>query len=108
MEAAKPVSCNQFPMLDVDDAIKLVLETVQPLSFTSVHLGDACGRIVAEEIRAKDPFPAFNTSIMDGYAVLGPLKAGAYPLQERLLAGSSVETTLQPGPRGTRNTYYYL
>lgn len=97
MDVSKTVPCHQFPMLDVDDAVKLVLTTVKPLPPTSVPLSLACGRIVASNITATDPFPAFNTSIMDGYAVHGPLKAGSYPLQERVHAGSSVDTTLMPG-----------
>jgi molybdopterin molybdotransferase len=97
MDTPKIIPCQQFPMLDVDDAVKLVLTSVVPLAPTTVPLSQACGRIVANDITAADPFPAFNTSIMDGYAVHGPLKAGSYPLQERLHAGSSVETTLMPG-----------
>ena len=97
MQSMDPIPCHQFPMLDVDEAIKIVLSTVEPLPPAIVPLGESCGRIIANKIVASDPFPSFNTSIMDGYAVHGPLIAGSYPVQERLHAGSSVETTLGEG-----------
>ena len=60
---------------------------------------EACGRVVAREIRANDPFPPFRASIMDGYAVCGDLAPGVYTVQDlRLLAGVNAAEQPLAGP----------
>ena len=49
-------------------------------------------------IRAMDPFPAFPASIMDGYAVRGPLEPGVYSVMKRIHAGDdNVSEELKQG-----------
>jgi molybdopterin biosynthesis enzyme len=50
---------------------------------------EACGKVVAFDVVAVDPFPSFRASIMDGYAVVGGLLPGIYPVQQRVHAGDS-------------------
>ena len=82
---------SKYPMISVEDAIIHVLQatdiTVTAID-SEVPLMEACGRVVAKDIKANDPFPSFRASIMDGYAVCGVLQPGQYPVQEqRLHAG---------------------
>ena len=56
-------------MISADDALRIVLEAVQPLGIERVPLLDALGRVLAEEIRSPRDIPGFDNSAMDGYAV---------------------------------------
>jgi molybdopterin molybdotransferase len=50
-----------------------VLDAVRPLAAEEVPLGEALGRILADEVRSAIDVPPFDSSAMDGYAVVaGP------------------------------------
>ena len=52
-----------------DEALALLKGRIAPLSATErVALADAVGRVLAEEVRAPRPVPAFDNSAVDGYA----------------------------------------
>lgn len=53
----------------VEDHLARVLEEIQPLPPIEVGLMDAHGCILAEDVKAPWPLPAFDNSAMDGYAV---------------------------------------
>lgn len=52
-----------------DDARSLILGHARPLGIERVPLLDACGRVLAHEVRAPWDMPRWNNSAMDGYAV---------------------------------------
>ena len=56
-------------LLPVDDALGRLLTGVAPLDPESVALGDALGRVLAEDLAARLTQPPFPASAMDGYAV---------------------------------------
>ena len=56
-------------LTEFEHARALVLEHAQPLAPQSVALGEALGRVLAEEVRAPEDVPAFDNSAMDGFAV---------------------------------------
>jgi len=56
-------------MIPVSEAIQIVLEYTRKLDVESVALGDAPGRILAEDIVADTDLPPFDRAQMDGYAV---------------------------------------
>src|SRR5438309_7338931 len=56
-------------MIPITVAIKIVLQHSPKLETESVSLGDARGRILAEDIVADSDLPPFDRSQMDGYAV---------------------------------------
>ena len=56
-------------LLEIDEARRLVLDAVRPLPSESVELAGALGRVLAEEVAAEEPVPAFDGSAMDGFAV---------------------------------------
>ncbi len=58
-----------FPMFSLEEALKLILDTVQsgPLEF--IHTRDSFQRICGRDILAPIDLPRFDNSAMDGYAV---------------------------------------
>lgn len=56
-------------LLPVDEALERILEGVKPLPAEMVRIGEADGRILAEQLKAQRTQPPFNASAMDGYAV---------------------------------------
>jgi len=61
-----------------DDAMRLVMDAVKPISRTElVALADADGRVVARDITAAMDVPPFDRAAMDGYAVVAADTFGA-------------------------------
>src|SRR6266581_3579720 len=60
---------SAYPLIDADAAALLVLEHTPVLGMERVQLADAIGRVLAEDLVASGPLPAFPSSAVDGYAV---------------------------------------
>ena len=58
-------------MIEMDDAIRIVLENTRTIDTTRVGLGDVLGRVLAEEVRSDIDMPPFDKALMDGYALRG-------------------------------------
>jgi molybdopterin molybdotransferase len=59
-----------FKVMSVDDTKKLLKETFKKkVQEEEVELNNALGRIISEDITAKDNVPPFKRSTVDGYAV---------------------------------------
>jgi len=56
-------------MIPVSEAIQIILQHTRKLEVESVALGDAMGRVLAEDIVADSDLPPFDRAQMDGYAV---------------------------------------
>jgi molybdopterin molybdotransferase len=56
-------------MIDYEDARKKVLSRARPLEPEVIALVKAFGRVLAEDIKAREPVPPFRKATMDGYAV---------------------------------------
>jgi len=56
-------------MLEVQEALKLLLDAVRPLDAVEVALAEALGRTLAETAVADRDFPPTDRSAMDGFAV---------------------------------------
>lgn len=55
--------------LGLQEALRLTLESIKPLSAENVSLVDSVGRIAASDLNAQVDSPAVDTSLKDGYAV---------------------------------------
>jgi molybdopterin molybdotransferase len=66
-------------MISFDEARRLVLAHVVPLTEERVALYDGLGRVLARAVSARGPFPPFSASAMDGYAVSTSLFEGSGP-----------------------------
>ena len=56
-------------LLNVDAAIERILAGISPLPSERVDIGQALGRVLAQDIRAEISLPPFPNSSVDGYAV---------------------------------------
>jgi molybdopterin molybdotransferase len=66
-------------MLSFDVALTRVLDAARRVEAETVDLADAGGRVLAEDLIAEEPLPAFDYSAMDGYAVASGDLTGAGP-----------------------------
>jgi molybdopterin molybdotransferase len=63
------VRASIYPLVDADEAAALVLDRTPVLPKERVAVGEAVGRVLAEDLRAPSELPAFSTSAVDGFAV---------------------------------------
>ncbi|MCQ3929246.1 MAG: molybdopterin molybdenumtransferase MoeA [Chloroflexi bacterium] len=64
-------------MLTVEEALRRILATVQPLHTENVGLHEALGRVLGVEVQASYDLPPFDNSSMDGFAVIAADVAGS-------------------------------
>ena len=70
-------------MITVAEAQAAVLARCCAVGLEEVYFEDALGRVLAEDVYAKDPLPPFPASIKDGYFFLNmflPLDHDSTPL----------------------------
>jgi molybdopterin molybdotransferase len=81
-------------VLTIAEARERVLAAVRPLPAEVVPLEEALGRVLAEEVRSDEDLPPFDSSAMDGYAVVaGP--ARELPVVGESRAGRPASRALQ-------------
>ncbi|QSZ34195.1 hypothetical protein DSL72_005784 [Monilinia vaccinii-corymbosi] len=62
---------SPYPMLSVDEALKLISTHTPPPQAVKVEVnGDVVGSVLAEDVTANEAVPAYRASIVDGYAVI--------------------------------------
>jgi molybdopterin molybdotransferase len=91
---------STYPLIDADGAAAVVLEHTPVLGIERVALAHCIGRVLAEDLVAQAPLPAFPSSAVDGYAVragdagkqlrVAGESAAGKPFDGRLTAGSTV------------------
>ncbi|MFH1037737.1 MAG: gephyrin-like molybdotransferase Glp [PVC group bacterium] len=91
-------------MISIEKALSIILDRIRPLESTSLVLSDCPGRVLAENISARENIPPFANSAMDGYAVRAADTRGASPenpvtlaVLEDLPAGQVSPTTVETG-----------
>lgn len=60
---------DRRPLLSVEEARARILSAFAPLTPISVHIFEALGLVLAEDVTAAEDVPPFRNSAMDGYAV---------------------------------------
>lgn len=68
---------NAGGLVELPDAQAAILAAVRRLAGERVALEQALGRVLAEDLRAEEPVPSFDSSAMDGFAVRAEDLAGA-------------------------------
>jgi molybdopterin molybdotransferase len=63
------VRASTYPLVDADVAAALVLDRTPVLPKERVAIGEAVGRVLAEDMSAPAELPAFATSAVDGFAL---------------------------------------
>ncbi len=74
-------------MIELKEALRLVLGAAKPLGTERVELGDALGRILAEDVAADMDIPPFDKATMDGYACRRADLGNALTVVETIPAG---------------------
>ena len=64
-----PTPENSKDLISVDDALEQVVAAFRPLAAELVSVGQALGRVLAEDVHARLTQPPAAVSAMDGYAV---------------------------------------
>ncbi|MEA2467627.1 MAG: molybdopterin molybdotransferase [Thermoleophilaceae bacterium] len=83
-------------LISIAEARERVLAAARPLSPEDVPLDASLGRVLASDARADGDLPPFDSSAMDGYAVVaGP--EGELPVVGESRAGSPSDRPLAPG-----------
>jgi molybdopterin molybdotransferase len=83
-------------LISIAEARERVLEHAHPLAPEDMELDHALGRVLAEDARAEGDLPPFDSSAMDGYAVIaGP--AAELPVVGESRAGSPAQRPLNQG-----------
>src|SRR3954452_23554016 len=83
-------------LVSVEEARARVLAAVRPLAHETVSVDDALGRVLAEDVVAELELPPFDSSAMDGFAVVaGP--AGVLPGVGEAQAGAPFGGRLDVG-----------
>jgi molybdopterin molybdotransferase len=83
-------------LISVEETRSRVLAAVSPLPAETVAAADALGRVLAADVVSELELPPFDSSAMDGFAVVaGP--GGSLPVIGESRAGSPFEGTLRPG-----------
>ncbi len=87
----KMVRKSVYPMLDVTDALGIVLKESEALNPIDVPIFEATGLICSDNVFAKENYPTFRASIMDGYCLFteNESKIGKHDIQSRIHAGNN-------------------
>lgn len=91
-------------LTSVDDARRIVMESLPLPLFEECLLGDLQGRVLAADVTAPFPMPRFTNSAMDGFAFrMADAAVGSsdtpvrLPVSLRIPAGSNSAAALPPG-----------
>jgi molybdopterin molybdotransferase len=83
-------------LISIDEAQGRVLDAVRPLATENVPLAEALGRVLAEDLESPIDVPPFDSSAMDGYAVVaGP--GAELEVAGESRAGRPAEAAVEPG-----------
>lgn len=56
-------------MINYNEAIKIILDNISPVTGEETSLLESAGRVLAEDVRASEDVPNFDRAATDGYAV---------------------------------------
>src|SRR5437016_14043410 len=88
---------SAYPLIDAAVAAALVFERTPVLGVERVHLADCVGRVLAEDLIAGAPLPAFPSSAVDGYAVRAADAGRTLRVVGESAAGRPVEGAIPDG-----------
>ncbi len=83
-------------MIDLNEALQIVLDSAQPLGTERVELSDALGRILAQDVTADMDMPPFDKATVDGYACRHADLGNPLTVVETIPAGRTPEKAIGP------------
>jgi len=84
-------------LISIEEALRLVLDRVEPLPAESVDIEAAVGRVLAEDAASSVDLPPFASSAMDGFALRSVDTPGRLPVVHRIPAGTPAPRPLEAG-----------
>ncbi|XP_016301434.1 gephyrin isoform X5 [Sinocyclocheilus anshuiensis] len=88
---------SPFPLTSMDKAFITVLEMTPVLGNEIINYRDGMGRVLAQDVYAKDNLPPFPASVKDGYAVRAADGPGDRFIIGESQAGEQPTLTVMPG-----------
>jgi len=88
---------STYPLIDADVAAALVLDHTPVLPTEQVALGECAGRVLARDLVASAPLPAFPSSAVDGFAIHAADGGRSLRVVGESAAGRPFEGSLEPG-----------
>jgi molybdopterin molybdotransferase len=88
---------STYPLVDADDAAAVVLDHTHVLPKERVAIGEAVGRVLAEDLIAPAELPAFATSAVDGFAVRASDAGATLHVIGESAAGRPFAGRVEPG-----------
>uniref|UniRef100_A0A8C1K6Q2 Gephyrin n=1 Tax=Cyprinus carpio TaxID=7962 RepID=A0A8C1K6Q2_CYPCA len=88
---------SPFPLTAMDKAFITVLEMTAVLGTEIINYRDGMGRVLAQDVYAKDNLPPFPASVKDGYAVRAADGPGDRFIIGESQAGEQPTHTVMPG-----------
>ncbi|XP_026869856.1 gephyrin a isoform X7 [Electrophorus electricus] len=88
---------SPFPLTSMDKAFITVLEMTPVLGTEIINYRDGMGRVLAQDVYAKDNLPPFPASVKDGYAVRAADGPGDRFIIGESQAGEQPTHTVMPG-----------
>ncbi|XP_059354152.1 gephyrin b isoform X7 [Carassius carassius] len=88
---------STFPLTSMDKAFITVLEMTAVLGTEIINYRDGMGRVLAQDVYAKDNLPPFPASVKDGYAVRAADGHGDRFIIGESQAGEQPTHTVMPG-----------
>ncbi|MDR1797465.1 MAG: molybdopterin molybdotransferase MoeA [Clostridiales Family XIII bacterium] len=90
--------------VEVEEAVRILLELSVQLGKETLPIGDTLGRVFSDDVVAGIPFPPFDRSPFDGYAFRAADTAGATPgspvtllINQEIPAGETPKADIRPG-----------
>lgn len=88
---------SPYPMIDIETALALIHDQIQPLPAQEISFDKALGYVLAQDVFAIEPMPPFAASSVDGYAVIAADGAGIRRLVGDQAAGYVDDIRVEPG-----------
>jgi molybdopterin molybdotransferase len=88
---------SPYPMVPVEEALRLIAARVSPLPAEEIGSLDALGRVLAEDVFAPEAMPDVPKSAMDGYALRAADMLEPRRVLAELTAGGSERAQIAPG-----------
>src|ERR1041385_4125735 len=87
-------------MINAQEALQIILDSVQPLGIITLSLENSLGCVLAEDVVSSENIPPFDNAAMDGYAIRsGDVQKSPtnLTLVGEISAGAVSETVLKMG-----------
>ena len=84
-------------MLSYQEALEKIFEHSFPLRPKSLPLEECLGLAAAKDLLSPEPFPGFDNSAVDGYAIRLGTSSNKFKVTGEIPAGKSLGRNLKPG-----------